>query len=186
VVDEPELVEEVVAELTRLELDIFEAIRRACAALPIRFVDIPDNITAPTIGVTNFRKYCLPLYQRLSEMLAEQDVKVFAHMDGDLRPLWDMIGESGLRGIDSFSPPPDNDTSAAEALAMWPQMRLFKNFPSSVHLAAPQAIYEATIEILEQAGRSGRLEIQVSENVPPGVWKTSYPQIVKAIRDYCG
>jgi uroporphyrinogen-III decarboxylase len=185
-VDEPELLAEVTAELTRIELDVFESIRRACRELPIRFVDVPDNITAPTIGPANFRKYCLPLYQRLSEMLSEQDVKVFVHMDGDLKPLWDQIGASGVRGLDSFSPPPDNDTSAAEALAMWPEMRLFMNFPSSVHLAAPQVIYDKTIEILEQAGRSGRLEIQVSENVPPGVWKTSYPQIVKAIRDFCG
>ncbi|MGE5531650.1 MAG: uroporphyrinogen decarboxylase family protein, partial [Bacteroidota bacterium] len=183
---EPELLAEVTAELTRIELDVFESIRRACRDLPIRFVDVPDNITAPTIGPTNFRKYCVPLYQRLSEMLAEQDVKVFVHMDGDLKPLWDQIGQSGVRGLDSFSPPPDNDTSAAQALTMWPEMRLFMNFPSSVHLGAQQVIYDTTIEILEQAGRSGRLEIQVSENVPPGVWKTSYPQIVKAIRDFCG
>lgn len=186
IVDYPDLLEEVIAELTRIELDVFEAIHRACQALPIRFVDMPDNITAPTIGLSNFRKYCLPLYQRLGEMLSEQDVKVFCHMDGDLKPLWGAIGESGLRGIDSFSPPPDNDTSAAEALALWPQMRLFMNFPSSIHLAQPQAIYDATMEILEQGGRSGRLEIQVSENPPPGLWRTSYPQIVKAIRDFCG
>jgi len=64
-VDEPELLAEVTDELTRLELDIFEAVRRACDTLPIRFVDIPDNITAPTIGEANFRRYCLPSYQRL-------------------------------------------------------------------------------------------------------------------------
>jgi len=27
------------------------------------------------------------------------------------------------------------------------------------------------------------LQIQVSENVPEGDWRNSYPQIVKAIRD---
>ena len=98
-VDEPELMEEVTAELKRISLDVFESIRRACQQLPIRFVNVPDNITAPTIGPTNFRKYCVPLYQRLSEMLQEKDVKVFVHMDGDLKPLWDQIGESGVRGL---------------------------------------------------------------------------------------
>lgn len=186
VVDEPELLAEVTDELTRIMLDIFESVRRACQQWPIRFVDIGDNITAPTIGLASFRKYCVPLYQRLNEMLAEQDVKVFVHMDGDLKPLWGAIGESGVRGLDSFSPPPDNDTSAAEALALWPQMRLFMNFPSSVHLATPEGIYAAAMEILEQAGRSGRLQIQISENVPPGVWRTSYPEIVRALRDFCG
>jgi len=111
---------------------------------------------------------------------------MFCHMDGDLKPLWGAIGESGLRGIDSFSPPPDNDTSAAEALAMWPDMRLFMNFPSSIHLAEPQRIYEVTMDILEQTRGTGRLQIQISENVPPGVWRTSYPEIVRAIRDFAG
>lgn len=186
VVDEPGLLAEVTDELTRIMLDIFESVRRACKELPIRFVDIGDNITAPTIGLANFRKYCVPLYQRLNEMLSEQDVKVFVHMDGDLKPLWGAIGESSVRGLDSFSPPPDNDTSAAEALAMWPEMRLFMNFPSSVHIARPDVIYATAMDILEQAGRSGRLQIQISENVPPGVWRTSYPEIVHAIRDFCG
>jgi len=182
-VDEPELMADVTGELTRLELDIFEAVYEAAATVPFRFVDIPDNITAPTIGERYFRQYCLPLYQRFAEMLAERDIKMFCHMDGDLKPLWAAIGESGLRGIDSFSPPPDNDTSAAQALAMWPEMRLFMNFPSSIHLAAPERIYEVATDILQQAGASGRLQIQISENVPPGVWRTSYPQIARAIRD---
>jgi hypothetical protein len=105
-------------------------------------------------------------------------------MDGDLKPLWKAIGESGLRGIDSFSPPPDNDTSPADALREWPEMRLFLNFPSSVHAAEPARVYEAAMDILHQAGASGRLEIQISENVPPGVWRSSYPQIVRAIHDF--
>jgi hypothetical protein len=182
-VDEPELMADVTGELARIELDIFEAVYEAAQIVPFRFVDIPDNITAPPIGERYFRQYCLPLYQRFAEMLADKDIKVFCHMDGDLQPLWGAIGESGLRGIDSFSPPPDNDTSAAQALELWPDMRLFMNFPSSVHIAAPERIYEVTMDILQQAGNSGRLQIQISENVPPGAWRTSYPQIVRAIRD---
>jgi hypothetical protein len=35
--------------------------------------------------------------------------------------------------------------------------------------------------ILAAAGHTGRLQIQVSENVPPDVWQTSFPIIVDAI-----
>lgn len=87
-------------------------------------------------------------------------------------------------GLDSFSPPPDNDTRAAEAAAMWPEKRLMLNFPSSVHLAEPDAIYSQARQILEEAGHTGRLWIQISENVPPGVWRRSFPQIVRAIQDF--
>jgi hypothetical protein len=185
-VDEPDLMADVTGELARIERDIFEAVYRAAQTVDFRFVDIPDNITAPTIGARYFRRYCLPLYQRLAEMMADRDIKVFCHMDGDLQPLWGAIGESGLRGVDSFSPPPDNDTSVAQALALWPDMRLFINFPSSIHLAAPERIYEVALEILQQAQGTGRLQIQISENVPPGVWRTSYPQIIRAIHDFGG
>ena len=98
---------------------------------------------------------------------------VFVHMDGDLKPLWRDIGSSGVRGLDSMSPPPDNDTSVAQALEMWPEMRLCINFPSSLHLKPPEEIRAAALEILEQGGRSNRLQIQISENLPPGRWQVS-------------
>lgn len=185
-VDYPDLLGDVVAELNRIELGIFDAVYAVAKEHQLHFVDIPDNITAPAIGVRYFRQYCLPLYQRLAEMMAEVDVKMFCHMDGDLRPLWPSIAESGLQGIDSFSPPPDNDTSAADALREWPWMRLFMNFPSSIHLAEGPVIYDKTMEILGEAGNSGQLQIQISENPPPGAWKRSYPEIVRAIRDFAG
>ena len=112
--------------------------------------------------------------------------KVFVHMDGDLKPLWKAIGESKIGGIDSLSPTPDNDTSIADAVRLWPEMRICLNFPSSIHLKEPQVIYNETMKILEQGGHTGRLQIQISENMPPGAWKRSYPQIVKAIRDFTG
>ena len=105
-------------------------------------------------------------------------------MDGDLKPLWGAIADSAVRGLDSFSPPPDNDTRVADAIANWPEMRICLNFPSSVHLQDEDAIYRAAEQILEEGGRSGRLQIQISENVPPNVWRKSFPQIVKAIRAF--
>jgi len=179
-VDSPDILEELIAVMAENQRKSFRLVPKA----NIPYVVIPDNITAPAIGEKYFRKYCLPLYQELVGLCAEVGMPVFAHLDGDLKPLWPAIGESGLRGIDSLSPPPDNDTSPAQANAMWPEMSLLLNFPSSVHLRTPDAIYQRAMEILEEAGHTRRLQIQISENVPPGVWRTSYPQIAKAIRDF--
>ena len=147
-------------------------------------MDFPDNLTSPIIGEAHFRQHCVPLYDELAQMLADRGVPVFVHMDGDLKPLWGAIGDSGVRGLDSLSPPPDNDTSAGDAVSLWPEMRAFVNYPSSVHLKSPKEVYAKTGEILEQAGHTGRLQIQISENVPPGMWKVSFPEIVRAIRDF--
>jgi hypothetical protein len=179
-VDCPEPVEECIELMARNLRAQFEIVRRA----PVPYVVFPDNITAPVIGERYFRRHCVPFYDELAGMLAERDVPVFVHMDGHLKPLWRAIGGSGVRGIDSLSPPPDNDTSVAQALSMWPQMRLFVNFPSSVHVAPPEKVYARAQQILTEGGNSGRIQIQVSEDVPPGVWRTSFPQIIRAIRDF--
>jgi hypothetical protein len=179
-VDCPDIVQACMGEIVRMLRDTFAI----TAASDAPYAVIPDNITAPVIGPGYFRRHCLPYYQELSAMMGDRPV--FVHMDGDLKPLWGLIGESGIRGIDSFSPPPDNDTSVEAALALWPQMRLGMNFPSSVHLQSEEKIYETAMEILHQGGASGRLQIQISENVPPGLWRKSYPVIVKAIDDYSG
>jgi hypothetical protein len=178
--DCPDILSAVVEEMVRIEREIFQIVARA----PLHYIVIPDNITAPAIGERYFRQYCLPLYQELVGIADEKGIPVYAHLDGDLKPLWKVIGESGIKGIDSFSPPPDNDTSPAQALEMWPYMRLDLNFPSSVHLQEPASIYEVAMGILEQVGHSGRLQIQISENPPPDRWRMSYPEIVRAIRDF--
>ena len=179
-VDCPEAVEECVALMCVTLRALFSILSRA----PIPYAVFPDNITAPVIGETYFRRYCLPLYNELADMLAERAIPVLVHMDGALKPLWGAIGESHLGGLESFSPPPGNDTSAAQALRMWPHMRLLLNFPSPAHLGRPEEIDRTARQILAEAGHSGRLQIQISENVPPGVWRTSFPIIARAIEDF--
>jgi hypothetical protein len=173
----PDRVQAAVDLLTERAWKIFEIAYRS----PAPFIDFPDNITAPTIGAERFRRYCMPLYDELAGMLAERGGRVFVHMDGDLRPLWEAIGESRVGGIDSFAPAPDNDTTVAQARTMWPEMRLWVNFPSSCHLRDYDGVRRVAERILEEDGRSGLLQIQVSENVPKDAWRTSYVAIADAI-----
>ena len=183
----PELMVGVIALMGDLQRRVFQvAVKAVAEGAPIPYLDFPDNITAPAIGERYFRQYCVPAYDELAAMLAEtgKDVPVYVHMDGDLKPLWRAIADSAVRGLDSLSPPPDNDTSVADAVVQWPDMRLGINFPSSVHLAEPDAIYAQTMRMLEEGGHTGRLQIQISENVPPGLWRNSFPQIVHAIRAF--
>ncbi len=182
----PDLMEEVFALMGDVQRRTFEVACRAVKELPIPYINCPDNITAPMVGKRYFDEYCVPAYNELAAMLDEtgKDIPVYVHMDGNLKPLWDSIGASRVRGLDSMSPPPDNDTSVAEAVGRWPEMRVGINFPSSVHLQGPKAAYDATMGILEEGARTGRLQIQISENVPAEVWRSSFPEIVRAIADF--
>ncbi|MBN1807705.1 MAG: hypothetical protein JW909_01465 [Planctomycetes bacterium] len=180
--DAPSVMDEVTSALADLQRRAFAAAAQTDAP----YLVFADNITAPIIGERYFREFCVPLYDELAAMLKPSGRLVYVHMDGDLKPLWRAIGESGVRGLDSLSPPPDNDTSIADAVRMWPEMRLAMNFPSSVHLQDPERVYRAAMDILRQGAPSGRLWIQISENVPPGVWRTSFPAIIRAVHDFAG
>lgn len=179
-VEVPELVETAIEKLGSL------TIRKAEATLELEppYLVIGDNITAPMIGEARFRQYCLPIYNTICDLMATKGIPVAVHMDGDLKPLWPAIGETRIRAIDSFSPPPDNDTPAGTAAELWPDKALMLNFPSSVHMKPPEEVYRVAMQILEEAGHTGRLQIQISENVPPGVFRSSYPAIVRAIHDF--
>jgi hypothetical protein len=182
--DDPILLDEVMALFGDITLQAAAVSAQVADAIEIPYIVIGDNITAPLIGPKRFAKYCLPYYQKVAKLFAEKEIPLVVHMDGDLKPLWSLIGESGVGGLDSFSPPPDNDTSVAEANSMWPDMRLMLNFPSSVHLGSEEEIYQKTVELLNEAGDSGQLQIQISENPPPGCWRKSYPQIIRAIEEF--
>ena len=174
--DLPDCVARTFSLLEQRERQIFEIVR--CS--PVPFIDFPDNITANAIGPARFRRHCTSLYDELAAILGEK-VPVFVHMDGDLKPLWGAISASKVLGLDSFTPAPDNDTRVADAVALWPQMRLFVNFPSSVHLRPYDQVRAEAEDILATAGHTGRLQIQVSENVPLDKWQTSFPAIADAI-----
>lgn len=166
-----------IGHLDRIERQVMDCVAQSDSV----YASIPDNITASMTSPALFRRFCLPYYRELSARLAETGVPLFCHMDGDLQPLWDLIGRTGLRGLDSFSPQPDNDTSVAEAVAQWPQMQLAINYPSSVHLYAPEDVRQVTRDLLAQGGNTGRLMIQLSENVPPYRWRITLPIIMEEI-----
>ena len=179
-VDCPDRVERTIEMLEARARLIFELARHS----PAPMIDFPDNITAPAVGLRRFRERCVPLYDELADTLADRDMPIYVHMDGDLRPLWPAITDSKVDGLDSFSPAPDNDTTVAEAVAMWPDKRLWINFPSSVHLRSYEQVRAEAESILQTGGHTGRLQIQISENVPYTVWRTSLPAIVDAIEAF--
>jgi hypothetical protein len=169
-------------------IDLLEQRARRIFAIayrsPAPLIDFPDNITAPAIGPERFRRHALPLYDELAGMLAERNVPVFVHMDGRLKPLWNDIAGSQVGGLDSFTPRPDCDTTVAEAVGLWPDKRLWVHFPSSMQLHTPDEVRATAEAILAAGGHTGRMQLQISEDVPPHVWRTTFPIIAEAVERF--
>lgn len=181
ILDYEDLVEECMSEISRLLNQQFEIMAKAVRELPIPLVEFPENMTAPCIGADRFQKYCMPYYRKLKDMIG--DTMLGIHADGDVKMLAPYIAESGLDFLESFSPPPDNDMPLKEAMKAWPNMSFFINFPSSVHLCEPEEIYETAMQIMKDC-QGRKMWIQASESVPPGVWKKSFPEIIRAVEQF--
>jgi uroporphyrinogen-III decarboxylase len=82
-------------------------------------VEFPDNLHGLMTNPRLFKKYCLPHYQKYTEILHSQGKKVGSHMDGELKQLLGLITETGLDICESFSPFPLTGCLLKEALQAW-------------------------------------------------------------------
>jgi hypothetical protein len=183
--DFPEHVQRTIELLQQRARRTFEI----AAQSPAPFVEMPDNITAPAIGPKRFREHCVPLYNELAAMLVERSVgpaerRVFVHMDGELHGLWDDIARSEVGGLDSVTPAPDTATPIGDVVEHCPGVCLWVNFPASLHLSAPEDIRATADAILVAAGHTGRLQLQITENIAAGTWPTSLPILADAIEEF--
>lgn len=83
------------------------------------YVEFPDNLHSMMTNPRLFKDYCLPDYQRYTDILHRQGKKVGSHLDGDLKPLLSLIRESGLDVSESFSPKPLTNCTFQDAWEAW-------------------------------------------------------------------
>ena len=108
-----------VERLLRLLDQQMVAILHNLADLPATYLEFPDNLHG---GMTNprlFARYCLPDYQRYTEILHGQGRKAGSHTDGDVGPLLALLRESGLDVCESISPLPLTQCTFDETWEAW-------------------------------------------------------------------
>jgi hypothetical protein len=72
--------------------------------------------------------------------------------------------------------------SLSEARRLWPDKTIQINFPSSVHLAGPEAVQKAAAQILKEAAPGDRFIVGVSEDISEGGVNTLVP-LAQAVFD---
>lgn len=145
-------VESLLQQLDEQLLDILPKLSPLAAATPegVPYVEFPDNLHGMMTSPPLFRQYCLPAYQKYTDILHTQGKKVGSHTDGDMRPLLHLLAECGLDVCESFSQQPLTSCSMEEAL------RVFQNGPMIwggipspwLEENVSQAEFEANIEQL--------------------------------------
>jgi len=113
--DDPQKVKRLLAILDRQMVDILHRL----ADFNWPYVEFPDNLHSLMTNPRLFTEYCLPAYQRYTDILHTQGKKVGSHTDGEVRSLLGLLKETGLDVCESFSPAPLTRCTFAEAWAIW-------------------------------------------------------------------
>lgn len=143
----------------------------------------PDNVTVDMTPPSAFDKYCLPFYQKQSEIVKQTGKPYFLHIDGKFSQLVESIKMSGVSGIESISSPEiGGDLEFHEAKALLSEMVMIPNFPSNLALSKEDIIM-AYVNNLKEQSKNNSFMLQVSEDIPAHAWKYLLPILTKALYD---
>ena len=86
---------------------------------PAFMLEYGDNFDGEITNPNLFAEYCLPHLQQASEKVSSSGRVLGSHMDGDMRNLIDLIPETGLDVVESFSPAPLSSLNFDDAWQAW-------------------------------------------------------------------
>ncbi|UCD28911.1 MAG: hypothetical protein JSV03_00045 [Planctomycetota bacterium] len=140
----------------------------------------PDNITADMTPPDNFKKYCVPFYEKHAKQLKAAGKSYFVHMDGRLGPLKDLIARCPFDAVESFSfPEVGGDLSLSEARSAWPDKIILPNFPSSLCNQSEEQIESFLDRLMDEVGTKVPFMLQVSEDIPESEWQRVLPLLCR-------
>lgn len=166
---------------------LHERSRRAyqvVADSPHQVVQYCGNVSPEIVGRERFQQFVLPHYYELADELHTRGKQLLVHLDANCKLLAKDIAESGIDIVEAFTPAPDTDMTLAEAREAWPDKVIWVNFPSSLHLASEEVIYNTTQDLIRQNGTGHKLLIGITEDPPEDRWQCSCQAIGRAIVDY--
>ena len=139
-----------------LDLQMEDIIERL-AETNLPYIEFGDNLDGMMTNPNLFREYCIPQYQKYTDMLHQQEKKAGSHTDGNLKPLVDLLPESGLDVCESFTPQPLTELLFEEAWEKWRNGPLiWGGIPSDLlEERTDKAVFEAFVDkLLATVGRN--------------------------------
>jgi hypothetical protein len=161
--DREDLVKDLLISIEKKQDEAFEII----ADSPAEIVWMVDNLTADITEPKLFKNYCLPYYNKQAKLLHARN-KVFAvHFDGKLKNIKNLIRETGIDVIESFTlPGMGGDLPIEEAIAAWPDKSIIANIPAFLCYKSGDEIREYLDGILRRVSPSRNFMLELSENFP--------------------
>lgn len=128
----------------------------------------PENLSGDLTSPDLFKKYCMPIYNKLVTSFDRQEKPFWVHADGRMKSLLGDVAKCPFDGCESYSyPEMGNDITFIQARQAWPDKVIVPNFPASLSYESRDTIVAFLTEKLCEAGTDKPYFIQFSENLPP-------------------
>jgi hypothetical protein len=142
---------------------VYEAVGES----PMEIVNFGENVDASLDSPRLFSTYLAPYYRRRVDQLHRKGKFCHIHMDGVLRPLLPLIGETPFDGIEAATPLPQGDVTLEEIKEALGDKVLLDGIPAVCFLP------DRPVEELEACARrvlelfSPNLILGISDELPP-------------------
>ncbi len=174
---QPEKPERLIQTLNRRLEEQFELV----LASPAEVIWQPENVSADMTPPDLFRKYCLPVYQKFAERARQAGKVYIVHMDGRLKAIKDLIAQSSIQVIESFSlPEMANDLALTDARKAWGTSVICPNFPAALCDRSESEIAARLDALVKDMGADTPFMLAVSEDLP----QEAYPRIMPMLARY--
>jgi len=143
---------------------------RAAAQTPSLVVNTGGNIEAQNISPSLYKRYALPVFQELGEVLHAAGKLQQYHFDGFIKPLIPLISQSQIDLIEGFTPLPVGDTTLEELFsALDPSVVVQGGIPSTLlcHGTDDDEFEAFVLNVIRIGLETRRLVLGLGDNTPP-------------------
>lgn len=165
-------------ELLELFTDLTLQKLREAVKTPARHIKLWENLTIDMLGTTSYRRWLVPLYRQILDIMHKANKRLLVHYDGKLRAIAPDIATLDFE-IDSFTPPPEGDMLVPEARAAWPEKFLWLHPPLGWFREPQSVLLERVRQMASDAGPRNFC-LMISEEVPDN-WQQHVPAILEML-----
>jgi uroporphyrinogen decarboxylase len=182
--EEPELVRGLVESSVEMNL----AMARQCAHFGADFVFTGDDYASaerPFVSPQAFREFFYPGLKRVIEGFHAVGLPVIKHTDGNIRPILDMIVDSGIDCLDPIDPIAGMDIG--EMKARYGQRIALKgnvDCAQTLTFGSERDVVEETKAVIAKAAAGGGLILSSSNSIHSAVKPGNYLAMWNAVRMY--
>jgi hypothetical protein len=147
-----------------------EKVIKTLSKTPVEELCYSSNIHESLCSPPQFKKYLIPFYQRTSKQIHDSGKYLTVHYDGFVKKFLPLLRETGIDGYECVTPKPQGDVTLEEIkkYIIDEEMFLRDGIPAILFTNRyPVKELEAfTYKILNSLGKSGRLQLGISDLLP--------------------